>query len=372
MKRLAAALTIATLLLLLSAGAASAATANDAASLQEAVRTAGPGETITLEPGNYSVNLVLDTPLTLRGEGATLTAADPSLPVLTVEAPDVTVLGSTVRGSDEAGILVRGAAGASVAEVRATGNGDGVALENTTESMVRESALSGNERDGVRLRDSDRNRVIDVTATGNGWSGISLWTSNGNELRGNEVSRNSHGIFVSSSDDNAIVQNRAVNNDWNGILVWDSTGTSLEGNTATRNRYGIVVNEGQGQSLTGNVTFEATPLVLAIIAGFLAAIVTFVTGWQIFWVSEPKEAARMARAHRILGFTCFAAYIVAMGAIIDGGTTLASAAFLVFALSLYLAKIWSVNAGKGNLGPLLGSLLLIKWAVMLLTYVIWV
>lgn len=342
--------------------------------LASAAQSASPGDTLVLGPGNYSANIRLMSEISLQGAGATETtifAASPNEPVIDIdEANRASVGGVTVTGSSVAGIRVTGGENVSVSDVQSTSNRIGVLVEGTTGVRLSNSTASDSGTDGIRVRGSGNGLITNNVVRNNAGTGISLDDSPDTVIRGNEATGNAHGVFVISSDRSTVLDNRAVGNDWNGILVWNSRESTVEDNVALRNRYGVVVDESPDSTVSGNVTYEATPLNVSVLIGLLIAGVTYVTGWHIFRASEPGHAAKASRTHRILGFTTLATYLVVASLALKQNIGMGLTLFLVLGLGLYLAKIWSINTGRNNLGPLIGSTLILKWVGLFLFFVI--
>lgn len=108
--------------------------------IQSAVDAAAPGATVTVCPGTYAEDVIVATPLTLRGIDATirgtLTAngncdqlgptgpgSAPCLAAVTIKSSRVNVTGFTVTGAFGEGILATGSlTGGSISHVGITGN----------------------------------------------------------------------------------------------------------------------------------------------------------------------------------------------------------------------------------------------------------
>ena len=210
-----------TLLVILGAGAVSAATwnvgtgpGNDSTTIAGAIAMASDGDTILVhETGSNYVeniqvnreNLVIQadsTAVTIDGSGAN------NEPV--VRIPD-SGSGTTIDG-----FTITGASGGD--------NAIGVHIQNADYCWIINNIITGNERQGIRVRgDATNNNIHDNTITENGRNGI---------------------LVTGESEDTNIFRNTIENNEWNGIeLDQEAEDTQIIGNTILNNgRNGILID----------------------------------------------------------------------------------------------------------------------------------
>ena len=199
-----------------------------------------PGHTITVDPGTYNENVVVNKQLTIRSTSGNHTdtivnALDSNDHVFEVTVDYVNISGFTVQnatGIDKAGIYL--------------GNGvDHCNISNNNAS---------NNDDGIRLSYSSHNMLTNNTANSNNDDGIFLSVSSHNMLTNNTVnSNNKHGISMYYSSNNNITNNAANSNNWDGILLWDSRNNKLTNNTANSNTgYGIYLDSSSSNKLMNN------------------------------------------------------------------------------------------------------------------------
>ncbi|MGD3105989.1 right-handed parallel beta-helix repeat-containing protein [Streptomyces sp. YGL11-2] len=170
-------------------------------SIQRAVDTARPGDTVVVLPGVYRESVLITTShLTLRG-------VDDG----TVIAPGGTRAASAC-GQNGDGICVIGAAGVPIRDVQ-----------------VRSLTVEGFRRNGLWASGTEGLRVHDVVARHNGRWGIGLEKSVHSAVRDNDAAGNGDaGIFLANSADEHV-----------GAI--DSRGTLVTGNHLTGNRIGLTV-----------------------------------------------------------------------------------------------------------------------------------
>lgn len=202
-------------------------------SVQQAVDSAHPGDTIQLLPGTYHGSVLIKTSeLTLRGSGSA-----------TVIVP---ATGAGQAGT--AGAAKPAAAGAHDSAADPAGGtcaapGHGVCVLGTAEHpvtgvVIESLAVSGFSKNGVSGSGTDRMTVRDVLVEHNGEEGISQEKSTRGLLIGDHASDNGQaGIFVTNI---AYGKGGAI----------DTEGTVIAGNTMTGNRFGADLRR------VRNLTFE--------------------------------------------------------------------------------------------------------------------
>jgi parallel beta-helix repeat protein len=243
----------------------------------------------------------------LKGRGFTISGNQTGVGIR-VAAADVHLQDVTVERFN-IGIELTGGGGHRLIDVASLANstfhcGDGVGVQmtNTSDSLIDHSTVSRNERWGVRLVSSARNRLVasdvsdnrfrpgresgnvdmlssdenDVTANdlsrGGLW-GVRLQDSGRNAITANVVNDTATpagigiGILVSDSAHNVVQANRidrapAPGTDYIGVLLFGSaTGNAVRANRVFHHtRNGIFVFTGAtGNVLEGNRAFDNTP-----------------------------------------------------------------------------------------------------------------
>ncbi|MBI5642276.1 MAG: right-handed parallel beta-helix repeat-containing protein [Deltaproteobacteria bacterium] len=223
--------------------------------IRQAVDSAMPGDTIIINEGVYSENLIIRKPVTIKsvkGDSFTIIrAANPDQPVIKiVETDNVTITGVAAKGSRSSGITLVKASRSNI-------------TDNTTSDNVY----------GISLYDSNENVISGNTAASNEYYGIYLERSSGNTLLKNTANHNlDKGFFISYSNRNTIKENSANLNTWNGITLWSSHDNIINGNMTLRNTYGIVVSDSNNNELTDNTTLPNVFIILPIVLIYLGII----------------------------------------------------------------------------------------------------
>jgi nitrous oxidase accessory protein len=315
---MAACLTCTIAAVLLIACPASRAATHAVSSSQQlaaAVAASAPGDEVVIHQGHYPVQLVVDRPLTLRGDGKPMLDGQGRGDVIRVLASDVRIIGLRIynSGADlgrmDSGVFIdRGAHRARVidceigyslfglrvhgaADVELSGNvitgkrdlqsaqrGNGIQLYNTIGARVIDNQISF-ARDGIYVDVSHHalfkgNRIHHVrygthymNSNSNVWEGNWSYLNRGGlalmEVR-NQVVRNNvtwgntdHGIMLRTIQDSLIEGNVVIDNG-KGLFVYDAEYNTLRGNLVAENRVGVHLwagsyrNQVDGNDFIGN------------------------------------------------------------------------------------------------------------------------
>ncbi|WLQ44977.1 right-handed parallel beta-helix repeat-containing protein [Streptomyces laculatispora] len=239
-------------------------------SIQAAVDSAKPGDTIVIRPGTYRESVLISTP------------------------------GLTLRGSGDRTVIVPGTSRAQPDNACAkAGNGVcvlGTAQHTVHDVSVRSLTVAGFAKNGVWASWTDRLDIRDVTAGSNGTWGIAQQRSTRSGIRDNTAHDNGDaGIFVANSVDE---EGGATN----------TLGTQIRGNTLTGNRIGLTARRVRNMTVRDN-TFTANCSGL------------FVVGDE----GTPKAGAMTIRSNRITGNNKFCAATARLPALQGSGIVLTGA-----------------------------------------------
>lgn len=173
--------------------------AADASPIQQLIDRAGAGDTVTIAPGTYRGDLVIDRPLRLVGRGRPRLVGSGHGTVVRVRADDVLIEGFDVDGLG-GGDLGRDASGIHVAAARATirdcrivNTLFGIYLRGANGATVERSIIHG----------------IPGKDPGEKGSGIHVWDTVGFRLVDNELVDVRDGFYIQSSSHGVIARNRA-------------------------------------------------------------------------------------------------------------------------------------------------------------------
>ncbi|OXT00804.1 carbohydrate-binding protein [Notoacmeibacter marinus] len=211
--------------------------------LAAALETTASGDVLRLSPGAYKGPIVIERPLTLRGEGAHIEGPGTGT-VIVVDAPDVTVSSLRVTGSGsshetlDSGIkLTQKAARAVIEDNIVTGNLHGIDVHGAADAQVRRNTITG--------RDDHR-----MNARGNG---IYIWNAPGVVVEDNSVRLGRDGIFVNTSHNDSFYRNRFSELRF-AIHFMYANGAEIAGNVSTGNHLGYAVMYSRHIRMSGNVS----------------------------------------------------------------------------------------------------------------------
>ena len=235
-------------------------------SLRTAIASAGPSDTLVLEPGIYAGPLVIDRPLTLVGKRGAIIDGGGKGNVITVSAPDVTLRGLVVRNSgrsletQDSGIFVdKSGDRALIEDGRLENNLIGIYLWGPDDAVLR-----GNRIDGVRdMRVNERGNGVQLWNTpgsiveGNdirwGRDGIFVTTSRNNTFRGNRFRELRFAVHYMYTNDSEVSDNQSVGNHVGYALMF-SKRLTVTGNVSIGDRdHGILLNYANRSRITGNL-----------------------------------------------------------------------------------------------------------------------
>ena len=217
-------------------------------SIAVALKSAKAHDVVSVERGYYEEHLVIDKPLTLRGENRPTLSGGDSGDVIRITAPDVTIDGFIIRdsGSDltaqNAGIyIVPGAHRATIKNNDLAYTLFGLWIEGVNDVQIINNLISG-KRD---LLSSQRG------------NGIQLYNTNGAQIIGNNISFARDGIYVDVSH-HALFRNNKLHQLRYGTHYMNSYYNVWEGNESYLNRSGLALMETRNQIVRNNIAWGNT------------------------------------------------------------------------------------------------------------------
>ncbi|MCG6884696.1 MAG: nitrous oxide reductase family maturation protein NosD [Silicimonas sp.] len=237
--------------------------------LAAALAGAVEGDELILAPGRHAGPVRIGMPLTLRGEPGAVIDAGGQGSVVTVDAPDASIIGLGLTGSGrshdaiDAGVsLTRNARRARVLDNTITGNLYGVDIHGARDALVK-----GNRIEGLRLKR--------MNARGNG---VYVWNAPGSVVEDNEIRYGRDGIFSNVSkrniyrgnlfrdlrfavhymytNDSEVSGNVSIGNHL-GFAMMYSDRIVARDNISIRDRdYGVMLNYTKSSDVFGNTVLQ--------------------------------------------------------------------------------------------------------------------
>ena len=254
----------------------------DFSKIQEAIDASKAGDEIVVLNGTYGENLVVDRPITLRGEGLPVVeGCNVSAPLITINASGVVlegfiiggctndscdsgsvlvlsdgsrILNNTIYGSSSHGICVLNSSDHLISNNRIHDNFKaGIRLAGVNDSHITENDISKNAY-GVFIERSQDNWVSNSRVWGNGADGITIASSSGSELTSNSIHNNTdNGVYLVDSNNNVLVGNRIRDCINSGIDIYRSFGTMIASNAIEGcDGMGINVDSGDNNVMAWN------------------------------------------------------------------------------------------------------------------------
>ena len=214
-------------------------------SIQAAIARAAPGDTLLIARGLYEQAVLIDKPLTLRGEGRPTISGRNKGDVIRVTASDVVIEGLIIRDSgadldaQNAGVyVVPGADRFTLRHCVLTYTLFGLWLEKSNHSKVIGNTITGK-------------RDLLSAARGNG---IQVYNTTDVEVIGNNISYARDGIYVDISK-RALFRGNKIHHVRYGTHYMNTNHSTWEGNESYLNRGGLALMEVRNLVVRNNVAW---------------------------------------------------------------------------------------------------------------------
>jgi len=237
---------------------------------------------IDIKGGLYRENLLVDRPVTLRGDDGetTIVEGDGTAGAIHVTAPNVSLWGLTAAGGASgfslggANVLVAGSrawrnlgpgivvsgAGAEVSGAEVLENaGDGLLVDGAPGAVCSGSGFFDNGGAGIIVRDAQGGEIDANRVANNGSDGITLQTTTSTALGGNQsVANQGSGISLFDGQGNESTDNLCAINDEEGMHMDGTQQTLATGNVLVSNHgYGLFLRRSTDDDFSANPGIQA-------------------------------------------------------------------------------------------------------------------
>lgn len=233
--------------------------------IQERIRQAPDGGIVTVQPGTYRGELIIDRPVRVVGVGRPVLDGGGNGDIITIRAADVEFRGFAVRGTgtdlDKENCAIRVHAARVVLEDNELDDVlFGIDVHDAPDSVIRNNRIGGKpldvarRGDGLRLWRADR-ALVEGNTIFDGRDAI-IWYSTGVMIRGNRSFRCRYGFHLMYSNGVEVRDNDVTENSV-GVYLMYSAKLVLAGNRIVRNRgpsgYGIGLKEADDFRIEDNL-----------------------------------------------------------------------------------------------------------------------
>ncbi|MBP2144932.1 parallel beta-helix repeat protein [Methanofollis sp. W23] len=235
----------------------------DYTTIQEAVLSANPGDTVLVRDGTYTENIDVGKRLTLVSEhgatAVTVKAVNTRDDVIAVNADNVTIEGFALTGAtnEGVGLLLDGVRDCRAADIVASSNYQGIVLKDAENVTIRNSSanknaqngmslnatrnsaitgctISENTFNGICLQKADRTTILDCTGSWNGVYHIDVTDSPDTTIENcSMTSSKKSGLRITGSDRSSVLNSAITESALFEIVLGTSSDLVLEGNTFT-------------------------------------------------------------------------------------------------------------------------------------------
>jgi len=229
--------------------------------ISEAVNHASPGDTIIVQKGVYTEDVIVNKTLTLTGQsGAIIVGIGGSNPsaAVTLAADNIVISGFTIKSTEYAnttwstyGILVNGDK-CTITDNTILGTYVGIFSSVQSYTIIKENIITESIKDGIRFAGGSQNTFASNNITANKVSAIAL-NGYSNTVTNNILNNNTRGIGLGAS--NSVVFGNTIQFNSESAIWLGGSQNIISANSFSDNKYGIYVSN-QSSAPTANKLYS--------------------------------------------------------------------------------------------------------------------
>src|SRR5664280_826429 len=244
----------------------------DFRSIQEAVNSSFPGDTVIVRSGNYTENIVVNVSnQTIMSESKNYDVLVESLneseSVFLIKVDNVTISGFNITGDGETfnfscGICLENASNCNITGNNVFEKRLGITLVNASYNTISENLLFNdripldeNSGSGISLEEGSGMNNLTGNAIENGYIILGP-SSSGNLIAGNEI-LNGGGIVIACCGSDNVVSSNTISNCSSGIDAYDQR-IDIRDNRITDCDHGIDLSFASGTGISGNTILNCS------------------------------------------------------------------------------------------------------------------
>ncbi len=244
----------------------------DFRSIQEAVNSSFPGDTVIVRSGNYTENIVVNVSnLTIMSESKNddvlVESLNESESVFLIKVDNVTISGFNITGDGETfnsscGICLENASNCNITGNNVFEKRLGITLVNASYNTISENLLFNdripldeNSGSGISLEEGSGMNNLTGNAIENGYIILGP-SSSGNLIAGNEI-LNGGGIVIACCGSDNVVSSNTISNCSSGIDAYDQR-IDIRDNRITDCDHGIDLSFASGTGISGNTILNCS------------------------------------------------------------------------------------------------------------------
>ena len=228
-------------------------------SIQEAINDSKDGDTVYVNNGNYTENLIINKPINLLGSNKNNVSinGNDGLYSILIKSSGITVTEFTIRNSN-LGIFISGSEFryCNISHNIITNNYEGIRLMNSSNNNIYNNTIQHHSNFGIVLYESKNNVILGNTFIDNYKSIFFGRWSNYNVVTKNNFTDYSFGIHLDYSFNNLITKNLITNGQYGAYLTYSQNNNITNNSINYNKKTGIYTSNSEENVIFPNIFFN--------------------------------------------------------------------------------------------------------------------